>query len=223
MTSATGVPPELPPEIPAPGHVPRRPGHAPDAPLAPAVAPPAVLWDEGPAGDARQHLLGMRRVMLTGTLDEATVTRAAAELMLLDGTSSQPVELLVNSDGGPLLEVLGLLDVLDLMRAPVATRCLGRATGTAAIVLAGADGGRAAAVGARICLRLEDHHEVSGRATEIERFVDQLERARDGVVARLVRVSTLDAPTVARELAQGAPMGAREALARGLIDEVLGR
>ena len=56
--------------------------------------------------------------------------------MALDGRSADPVEVIVNSEGGPLADVLAVVDVLGSMRARVDTTCLGRAKGTAAIVLA---------------------------------------------------------------------------------------
>ena len=74
----------------------------------------------------------------------ATVTRVAAELMELDGRSLDDIELAVNSDGGSLGDVLGLLDVIGSMRARVATVCMGRATGSAAVLVACGTGGRLA-------------------------------------------------------------------------------
>lgn len=214
--SATDVPPEIPP----PGPRPRHPRPVPAAPTPAPVVPPSTGFVEEPASDARGALLRRRRVMLTGVLDEDAATRAAAELMMLDGESGEPVEVIVNSDGGPLLAIPAVLDVIDLMRAPVATCCIGRAMGTAAIVLASGRGGRSAAGHAMIGLRLRDQHDISGRASEIERFVEQLAHARDRVVARLVRVTGLDEHAVAHELDEGAPMTAQAARARGLIDEI---
>jgi ATP-dependent Clp protease protease subunit len=218
--SATDVPPEIPP----PGPRPRHPHRLPDAPApAPVVPPSTVFAIDEPASDARGALLRRRRVMLTGVLDEDASTRAAAELMMLDGESGDPVEVIVNSDGGPLLAVPAVLDVIDLMRAPVATCCIGRAMGTAAIVLASGRGGRSAAGHAMIGLRLRDQHDISGRASEIERFVEQLAHVRDRIVARLVQVTGLDEHAVAHELDEGAPMTAQTARTRGLIDEIVPR
>ena len=209
---------EVPPEIPVPG--PEFPRRRPDAP---AVAPPLPLISDDAAVDPRALLLRQRRVMLTGAIDDDVVTRAAAELMMLDGESSRPVEVIVNSDGGPVHAALGLLDVLDLMRAPVATRCIGRAIGTAAVVLASGTRGRSAASGARIGLRLHDRYDVSGRAVDIERFAEQLDHARDQVAARLRRVTQLDDAQIAHELESGEPMTAEAARRHGLVDEIIRR
>ena len=56
--------------------------------------------------------------------------------MALDAESAAPIELVINSPGGPVDAGLSVIDTLDLLRAPVAALCLGQAGGTAAAVLA---------------------------------------------------------------------------------------
>ncbi|HSK97960.1 MAG TPA: ATP-dependent Clp protease proteolytic subunit [Euzebyales bacterium] len=206
----------IPPEIPPPG---------PDIPRPDHGTPPVPLWpalvDEDPAVNARSALLRQRRVLLTGTLDDHTVTRAATELMLLDGESSQQVELIVNSDGGPLPDVLALLDVVSLMRAPVATRCIGRAVGTAAVVLASGTAGRGAAANAMITLRLRERYDVDGRAIDVERFAGHLAGVRERIEAHLAAVTDLRGDDIRYALDDSGPLSAEMARDRGIIDEVL--
>ena len=209
------VPPEIPPfgpEIPRP----EPPDPAPATPW-----PPRVLDDT--ATDARTALLRQRRVMLTGGLDDTTATRVTAELMMLDGESSREVELIINSDGGPLPDVLTVLDVLELMRAPVATRCIGRAMGTAAVVLASGTAGRAAAGNALIGLRLQESYDISGRAIDVERFAGQLASVRRRIATHLGAVTGLRDDEVQHALDDGESMTAELARDRGIIDEVIGR
>jgi ATP-dependent Clp protease protease subunit len=206
------VPPEIPPFGP---DVPR-----PERPVTP-LWPPSVGDDAGI--DARSALLRQRRVMLTGTLDDETTTRAAAELMLLDGESSRQVELIVNSEGGPLPAVLAVLDVLDLMGAPVATRCIGQAVGTAAVVLASGTAGRAAAANAVISLRLRERYDIDGRAVDVERFAGHLAEVRDRIERHLAAVTGLCDDRIRSALDDGAPMSAETAQAHGIVDELIGR
>jgi ATP-dependent Clp protease protease subunit len=161
--------------------------------------------------------------MLTGGLDDTTATRVTAELMMLDGESSREVELIINSDGGPLPDVLAVLDVLDLMRAPVATRCIGRAMGTAAVVLASGTAGRVAAGNALIGLRLQDSYDVSGRAIDVERFAGRLAGVRRRIATHVGAVTGLRDDEVQHALDDGESMTAELARDRGIIDEVIGR
>ena len=208
------VPPEIPPfgpEVPRP-----EPPEPPPPPWAPQVL-------DDTAADARTALLRQRRVMLTGALDEAAATRVTAELMMLDGESSREVELIVNSDGGPLPDVLTVLDVFDLMFAPVATRCIGRAMGTAAVVLASGTAGRAASGNALIGLRLQESYDISGRAIDVERFAGQLAGMRRRIATHLGVVTGLRDDQVQQALDDGESMTAELARARGIIDEVINR
>jgi ATP-dependent Clp protease protease subunit len=207
----------FPPEIPPPGpEFPRPAPEPPRTPMWPLVTEDAVI-------DARSALLRQRRVMLVGPLDDAVATRVTAELMMLDGESSREVELIVNSEGGPLAEVLTVLDVLELMRAPVATRCIGRALGTAAVVLASGTGGRAAAGNAVIGLRLQERYDVSGRAIDVERFAGRLAAARERLAAHMHIATDLSKDEVMRAFDDGEPMTAQTARERGIIDEIITR
>jgi ATP-dependent Clp protease protease subunit len=173
--------------------------------------------------DVRTALLRQRRVMLTGVLDDTTVTHAAAKLMMLDGESSREVELIVNSEGGPMPAVVTLLDVFGLMRAPVRTCCIGRALGTAAVVLASGTARRTAAGNAMIGLRLQERYDVNGRAVDVERYAADLGRTRERIVAHLRDATGLDEDTLVHELSEGESLTADAARARGLIDEVISR
>lgn len=200
------------PEIPHPG-APERP--APE-PIIPAVPTPA-------SEEPRTQLRTQRRLLLTGRIDDATATRICAELMLLDGHDDRPVELLINSAGGPVASVVGIIDVVTLMRAPVATRCLGTACGTAAVLLAHGTGGRSATARAAIGLRIDEHHTFDGRAGDIQRESAHITAVWQRVAEQLAAVSALSAQDASSALRDSGPLTADEALAAGLIDEIVGR
>jgi ATP-dependent Clp protease, protease subunit len=172
---------------------------------------------------ARAALLVQRRVLLIGPLDDAAATRAAAELMLLDGKSSGAVNLVINSGGGAMDAVLPLLDVIDLMRAPVATRVIGSALGTAAVVLASGTGGRSAAPSALINLRTDDRYDVNGRSVDVERYARHLDAVRDRIISHLQRVTRINPEALAEYLADGEPLPTAAARDVGIIDEIAGR
>jgi ATP-dependent Clp protease protease subunit len=161
-----------------------------------------------------------RRVLVSGPLDAAAATRVAAELMELDGRGAGDVELLVNSDGGPLADVLPLLDVIGLMRAPVHTRCVGRAVGTAAVLLACGTGDRRAARHALISLRCTDRVELDGSPAALRAQVEELERIRHHVVAALASRTGRPEAALADQLDHGELLDATAAAELGLIDAV---
>ncbi|HZB71744.1 MAG TPA: ATP-dependent Clp protease proteolytic subunit, partial [Acidimicrobiales bacterium] len=79
------------------------------------------------ADETARRLFERRTVLLTGALDGEAATAAAASLMALDADGDDPVTLLVNSPGGPLDAGVAVVDVLDLLGAPVEATCIGQA------------------------------------------------------------------------------------------------
>ena len=159
-----------------------------------------------------------RRVLVSGPLDTATVLRVSAELMELDGRSGENIELVVNSDGGSLGDVLGLLDVMGSMRAPVTTRCMGRATGSAAVLVACGTGGRRAGAHATMSLRTRVVARVEGSSEAIRAHLDDLDHVRRQVVAALARATGRPAGELDDELDTGPMLDRRQAIESGLLD-----
>jgi ATP-dependent Clp protease, protease subunit len=159
-----------------------------------------------------------RRVFVSGPLDTENVVRVSAELMELDGRSAEDVELVINSDGGPLSDVLGLLDVIASMRAKVSTVCMGRATGTAAVLVACGTGRRRAGVHATISLRHRSSEQLEGSSGALRAQLDDLEHVRRQVVAALARASGRPSDELDHELDAGPLLDRQQATDAGILD-----
>lgn len=217
------IPGDPPPEIPPPG-VPGRPRPLPDHPDPSGPQHiPVPLVEPTPPVDPVDALRSDRRLLLMGPLDHTTADRVCAELMLADGRASDPIELIINSQGGPVDALPAVLDVVSLLRAPLATRCIGTAGGTAAVVLASGTSRRSATQRASVTLRLDDTHTLEGRVDEIRHGADQVTHLWRRIAEHVVAVSSLTPDEVADALRGGPYLAAPDALAVGLIDDVEGR
>jgi ATP-dependent Clp protease, protease subunit len=203
------------PEIPYPFPPWREPPRRTEPVLVPIVGVPE--------GDPHSRLFERRRILVSGPLERAAADVLCAQLMALDGASSQPVEVIVNSPGGALTDLSGVLDVVELMRAPVTTTGVGTARGTAAILLACGTGGRRAGPNATVSLRVEVPEVLTGTAEEITRQAAELEGIRGRLVQSLVDRTGQSPETIIDELDHGGLLDAAGALALGIIDEVLER
>lgn len=174
------------------------------------------------SGEWTPDLLGpeLRTVLIGGPLDVAAANEAAARLLALDGMSGDPVTLVVNSPGGELAEVTALLDVLDLLRAPVELAVAGRAHGTAGVLVAGAPGRRTAGPRATLSLRCTPEAERTGSVTDVVRHAEMLEAVKAGVVERLAGRTGRPEPWVADQMDRGGVLRADDAVAAGLLDAV---
>ena len=219
-----GLPPWLPPERPA--EVPAPPGFPPPGPGRPVYPPvPQVpIPGEPAAGRGFEstiytELLERRIVFVRDRLDHDTATLVTAQLMTLDAEDTSPVTLVVNSGGGPVDAVAGILDTIDLVRCPVDTSCVGRAEGTAAVVVAAGTGRRRCGRGATFRLRLPDL-EAAGPADRLRRDVETATRVQRELVDRLAAITGQSRALVARDVERGRLLTADEALTYGLVDEV---
>jgi ATP-dependent Clp protease protease subunit len=230
--------PHLPPEFELPGRPPR-----------PTVYPPVpAVWmpADDPRAQVYEQLLSRRIVFVERALDAETASLVAAQLMTLDAdadagsgggagtgtgagddadadvTSLQPVTLVVNSPGGPLDAAATVLDTVDLMRCPVDTTCIGQATGTAAVVVAAGTGARRAGRSAQFRLRFPEV-DLTGSATQLRDQVVEVRRLHDLLIDRLVAVTGQERRLVVHDLERGRALSAEEAVAYGLVDEVVER
>jgi ATP-dependent Clp protease protease subunit len=207
-------PPPEQPEFPYP--------YPPERPVPRRTEPVAVPVVDLPSGDTVDQLLARRRVLVTGPLDSDTVNRVAAELMALDGRSADDVEVLINSDGGPLTEVVTLLDVIGAMRARVATTCFGRARGTAAVLLACGTGKRQASPSALISLHLGGDQRVEGRSDEVRAQLDELDLARRHLLGALATATGKAEDELVALVDRGQVTDVEQARQLGIIDAAAG-
>lgn len=172
--------------------------------------------------------LGQRRVMIAGPLESGTVAESCSLLMYLDGLSSDPITIVVNSPGGPLGDAMALVDTLDLLRAPFTIDVLGRAHGSAGVVVTGAKGsrriGRSASIGLQLDRRTGTPLATAGDLTHLARFDAGIEATAAAAVASRVAVaadnSTATPEWVQDQFRRGAPFGAADALEIGLVDHI---
>jgi ATP-dependent Clp protease, protease subunit len=183
----------------------------------------------GPAGSpgrdpltetVSRRLFEQRVVLLHGPLDDLAVTRTSAELMTLDADGDEPVTLRVDCAQGGLAHALTLMDVVELMGVPVRALCLGQ-VGEGAVGVVAVCARRAALPNTRFALR----EPVSGGETPVHvrnvaQWAELRADERDRFCARLAAAAGHSAEEVRDDLARGRFLGAAEAVAYGLIDEV---
>jgi ATP-dependent Clp protease protease subunit len=167
-------------------------------------------------------LLGRRIVLITGRLDDAAASEAAARIVLLDRHGDAPIEVHLDSPDGTLGAAFLLIDVLDAVRSPVHAHCWGQAGGPLVGVVALA-ARRTAAPHARFRLS-QPVDRYTGTPEQIAAWShQQQEDLLWRLQARLARVTGRPAEEIAEDMRRGRYLDAQEALEYGLIDAVEGR
>ena len=168
----------------------------------------------------QEKLFERRIVLITGQLDDALAGEAAAQLLTLGAMGQEPIEIHLDSPDGTLEAAFVLIDVLDVLRAPVRAHCRGQVGGSAAGVVALARH-RSASPHTRFRLG-QPAAQYSGTPDQIASHNQQYQDLLWRFHARLARVTGRPAEEIAEDMRRGRYLDAREALDYGLIDEVRG-
>ena len=185
----------------------------PTGPGGPGLPGPEPLADV-----VARRLLAQRVVLLHGPLDELSVTRVAAELMTLDADGDDPVTLRVDCGEAGLAPALTLMDVVELMGVPVRALCLGQVAGGAVGVVAVCDH-RSALPSTRFSL-CEPATQLQAHVRNVAQWVELHAAERRRFCERIGAAAGRAADAVEVDLDRGRFLGAEEAVAYGILDEV---
>jgi ATP-dependent Clp protease protease subunit len=165
-----------------------------------------------------RRLLEQRVVLLHGPLDYVTATRVSAELMTLDAEGDDRVTLRIDCGEAVLASALTLMDVIELMGVPVHALCLGQVGGGAIGVLA-VCAQRAALPSTRFTLS-EPATQMEAHVRNVAQWAEMREAERQRFCERVGAATGKPAEEIGADLGRGLFLGAEDAVAYGLLDEV---
>lgn len=107
------------------------------------------------------------------------ITRIRAILhMRKDEQKNDPINLIINSDGGSVYEALGIIDYIQSLDVKVNTICRGRAMSAAALILCAGTGVRAASQYSTIMFH-EISSDIYGKSSDMKANVQHMEKLEE--------------------------------------------
>ncbi len=164
-------------------------------------------------------------IIFVGTpIDDTIANLICAQLLHLESENpDKDINLYINSPGGDITALLAIYDTLQFIKPDITTICFGQAASAAAVLLAaGTPGKRLALPHARILLH-QPYARAYGQGTDIELAANEVLRMRDILERILAEHTGQDMERIHRDTDRDFVMSAEEALAYGLIDEVISR
>ncbi len=190
----------------------------------PANYVPMVIEQTGRgerAYDIFSRLLKERIVFIGDLIEDTMSNLIIAQLLFLDAEDPErDIYLYINSGGGAVTAGLAIYDTMQYLRAPVNTICIGQAASMAAVLLAaGARGKRYALPNSRLMIH-QGSGGFRGNTPDVLIQVKELETLVDKLMHILAHHTGHDVEKIRHDSERDRFMGADEAKAYGLIDEI---
>jgi ATP-dependent Clp protease, protease subunit len=174
--------------------------------------------------DIFSRLLKDRIVFLGTPINDDVANTIIAQLLFLESEDpDKDINLYINSPGGSVTAGMAIYDTMQYVRCNIATIALGQAASMGAFLLcAGAPGKRYSLPHSRILI-----HQpllsggLSGQVTDIDIQAKELLRMRDTMYELIAKHTKQTKEKVTRDTERDYYMGALEAKAYGLIDDLL--
>jgi ATP-dependent Clp protease protease subunit len=174
------------------------------------------------AYDIYSRLLEDRIIFLGMPVDDYVANYIIAQLLYLEAEDpDKDINLYINTPGGSVTAGLAIYDTMQFIRPDITTICLGQAASMGAVLMAaGAKGKRFALPFSRFLLH-QLMGGVRGQASDIEIQAREIVRIGDMIDEILVKHTGQPLESIQRDSDRDFFMGAEEAKAYGLVDEIL--
>jgi ATP-dependent Clp protease protease subunit len=175
------------------------------------------------AYDIYSRLLKDRIIMLGSAIDDDVANIIVAQILFLESQDkTKDIKLYINSPGGSVTAGLAIYDAMQHVACDVSTICMGMSASMGAVLLAGgAKGKRFALPNSEIMIH-QPLGGVEGQATDIKIRAERIMKTKDQLNKILAKHTGQPVKKLELDTDRDNFMDAKQALAYGLIDKVIG-
>ncbi len=176
------------------------------------------------AYDIYSRLLKERLIFLVGPIDDHMANVVVAQLLFLEADNPEKdISIYINSPGGVVTAGMAIYDTMQYIKPDVSTICVGQAASMGALLLAsGAAGKRYALPNSRVMIH-QPLGGFQGQATDIDIHAREILTLRARLNEVLAKHTGQSLETIARDTERDNFKSAVDAVAYGLVDQVLER
>jgi len=157
-------------------------------------------------------------------IDDYVANYIIAQLLFLEAEDpDKDISLYINSPGGSVTAGLAIYDTMQFVKPNISTICLGQAASMGAVLLAAGEHGKRYALPYSRFLLHQPMGGVQGQASDIDIQAREIIRIREMIDDILVKHTGQSLEIIQRDSDRDFFMGAPEAKAYGLVDEILTR
>jgi ATP-dependent Clp protease protease subunit len=174
------------------------------------------------AYDIYSRLLKERVVFLVGPVTDSTANLVVAQMLFLESENpDKDINFYINSPGGSIAAGMAIYDTMQFIKPDISTLCVGMAASMGAFLLAaGAKGKRFALPNSTVMIH-QPLGGFQGQASDIEIHARYILALRERLNRLMALHTGKSVEEVARETDRDNFLTAEEALAFGMVDQVL--
>lgn len=174
--------------------------------------------------DIYSRLLKERIIFLGEEVSETTASLVVAQLLFLESEDpGKDINLYINSPGGSVTAGMAIFDTMNYIKCDVSTICIGMAASMGAFLLAGGTKGKRFALPNSEIMIHQPLGGAKGQATEIEIAAKHILRTREKLNGILAERTGQPLEVIQQDTERDNYMTADEAMAYGLIDQIMAR
>jgi len=172
--------------------------------------------------DIYSRLLEERIIFVGADIDDGLASSVIAQLLFLQGEDeTEPINMYVMSRGGAVNAGLAIYDTMQYVRPPIHTWCVGQAASIAAVILAGGESEKRAALpSSKVVIHQPWVTSISGAASDLEIQARELTRTRAQINEILVKHTGQSKEKIEQDTDRDFFMTAQEAVEYGIADLV---
>ncbi len=171
----------------------------------------------------RNKLLEQRKIFLWGQVDEESSKTIIEQLAYLEATGPGiPIHMYINCPGGMVTSGNAMYDMMQLISSPVYTYCIGFAASMGSILLSGGEKGhRYIYPLAEVMIHQPSIGSFQANSADIEINAKHIVKTKEISAALLAANCGKTKQQVLKDFDRDHWMDAKEALAYGIVDEIV--
>src|ERR1700716_619726 len=200
-------------------------GIAPQSPQARYILPSFIEHSSFGVKESNPYskLFEERIIFLGAQVDDVSANDVMAQLLVLESQDpDRDITMYINSPGGSFTSLMAIYDTMQYVRADIQTVCLGQAASAAAVLLAaGTPGKRMALPNARVLIHQPSSETGRAQLSDLEIAANEILRMRSQLEELLAKHSNTPIEQVRDDIERDKILTAEEALAYGLVDQII--
>ena len=172
--------------------------------------------------DLVSRLLKDRIILIGEEISSGSAASIISQLLYLEADDPKaPITIYINSPGGSISDGLAIYDIMNNIRCPISTVCVGMAASMGAFLLSSGTRGMRYCLPNSTVMVHQPLGGVQGQATEIEIVAKRITALRKKMYEIMSKNSNVDYETMAKACERDNYLTPKEALEMGLVDKII--